>query len=752
MNHSGLVDLVHITNPEDIGSGLPPSTSEDAGKVLKVDAQGTPGWGEDAMATVDQNYDSTSTHAQSGIAVAQALSDVKEVPAVGSSDDGKVLKATYSGGTGSYSWETETGATYTAGDAVSITDNEISVNYDTNTLDVVGQTVTENVTQQSSSGLFALPSSVAALLSQQTNTQVTVHIPANMLRDVNFDYSEEPSITFRFTLYATDSTSETNVSLFSTALSWENTVEYGLIDEQDIVFNLPANVANQWGQSLSSAVAFSICGQRTSRPLTDSPVELFGDLSTDPITFTFVDASAPQKLAVKNPLPASTSADSTKVLTVNAQGTPAWANTQLPEEKSLASTNNTISITEGATTVSIDVTNPLPSSTSADEDKVLTVNAQGAAEWATAQSGPTYTAGVGVDITAGVVSADIDGVTIKQASTTTSTSINGSGSGNYASNGGYIVDPGQDIVSKLYLLINNGGSATIHIPGNTFYFTNNMSSNQVVLSFTSYYHDTSEQRNLSGYATALSTATYDPITGRTWVDEQDVVLEGPADFNPNGNWINASAVMSRGVAGIGISYKNINYVSTQWAYASDYGTAGHLLQYVETATSNKIAVANPLPASTSADENKVLTVNAQGAAEWATSQGGGGSSDVFIVEDSTTQGDVYTAYTSGKVLFYKASSGEMYYMSSNQFSTSYQLYLFGAYVGGYGSRATVVHFDAYINLANGAPVAPTAPFSSALGNIETIQTPPPLPTYSTTTDVGKVLQVTANGIAWVSLT
>ena len=35
------------------------------------------------------------------------LTSADEVPAVGSSDDGKVLKATYSGGTGSYAWATE---------------------------------------------------------------------------------------------------------------------------------------------------------------------------------------------------------------------------------------------------------------------------------------------------------------------------------------------------------------------------------------------------------------------------------------------------------------------------------------------------------------------------------------------------------------------------------------------------------------------------------------------------------------------
>ena len=280
-----------------------------------------------AAVTVDQTYNASSTNPQSGTAVAGALASlsVDEVPAVTSSDDGKVLKATYSGGTGSYSWENETGTTYTAGEAIDITNNEISVDYDTNTLDAVGQTVTENVTQQSSSGLFLLPSSVAALLSQQTNTQVTVHIPANTLRDVNFDYSEEPSVTFRFTLYATDSVSETDVSLFSTPLSWENyNWEYGLIEEQDIVFNLPANVSNQWSQSLSSAVAFSICGQKYSVPATDSPVELFGNLSTNPITFTFVDASA-TRLAVKNPLPASTSADADKILKVDANGVPEWS-------------------------------------------------------------------------------------------------------------------------------------------------------------------------------------------------------------------------------------------------------------------------------------------------------------------------------------------------------------------------------------------------------------------------------------------
>lgn len=56
---------------------------------------------------VDQTYNATSENAQSGKAVAQALSGTGQVPTVGPSDDGKVLKATYSGGAGSFAWASD---------------------------------------------------------------------------------------------------------------------------------------------------------------------------------------------------------------------------------------------------------------------------------------------------------------------------------------------------------------------------------------------------------------------------------------------------------------------------------------------------------------------------------------------------------------------------------------------------------------------------------------------------------------------
>lgn len=87
---------------------LPASTSSDEDKVLTVNSSGTPEWATPSTVTVDQSYNASSTNAQSGTAVAEALAtiSVDEVPDVTSGDDGKVLQASYSGGEGSYAWTT----------------------------------------------------------------------------------------------------------------------------------------------------------------------------------------------------------------------------------------------------------------------------------------------------------------------------------------------------------------------------------------------------------------------------------------------------------------------------------------------------------------------------------------------------------------------------------------------------------------------------------------------------------------------
>ena len=84
--------------------------------------------GKPSIPSVDQSYNASSSNAQSGTAVAQAIANipapsVEEVPTVTSSDDGKVLRASYSGGQGSYAWGTDIDTTYTAGNMIAIDPN-----------------------------------------------------------------------------------------------------------------------------------------------------------------------------------------------------------------------------------------------------------------------------------------------------------------------------------------------------------------------------------------------------------------------------------------------------------------------------------------------------------------------------------------------------------------------------------------------------------------------------------------------------
>jgi hypothetical protein len=95
------------------------------------------------------------------------------------------------------------------------------------------------------------------------------------------------------------------------------------------------------------------------------------------------DAVARAVAGASGEVPAVTENDNGKVLTaIYDEGGAAveWVSTQLPEEKSLESANNTISITEGTTTVSIDVANPIPAyDTTTDLGKVLQVTSDGLA-------------------------------------------------------------------------------------------------------------------------------------------------------------------------------------------------------------------------------------------------------------------------------------------------------------------------------------------------------------------------------------
>lgn len=115
-------------------------------------------------------------------------------------------------------------------------------------------------------------------------------------------------------------------------------------------------------------------------------------------SITLLDDNGKLKITVTNPLPASTSTDEGRVLTVNSSGSAEWAtpSTVTVDQTYNASSTNAQSGT--AVAGAIAGINQVPASTSADEDKVLTVNSSGTPEWATAQGGGGSGTTVGSDL------------------------------------------------------------------------------------------------------------------------------------------------------------------------------------------------------------------------------------------------------------------------------------------------------------------------------------------------------------------
>jgi len=88
------------------GEQLPPASPADEGKVLSVDENGNPEWRDvniPEIPVTDVEVDGVSVVNAQGVAEITMPTDL--VPEVTSSDNGKVLQATYEGGQGSFSWE-----------------------------------------------------------------------------------------------------------------------------------------------------------------------------------------------------------------------------------------------------------------------------------------------------------------------------------------------------------------------------------------------------------------------------------------------------------------------------------------------------------------------------------------------------------------------------------------------------------------------------------------------------------------------
>lgn len=322
MNHSGLVDLVQITNPEDLGSGLPSCTAEDAGKVLKVDNNGVPGWGEDAMATVDQTYDATSTHAQSGIAVAQAISNIPSV----------TVDQTYDAS----STNAQSGVAVAEGLATK--------------QDTISDLST--IRSGASAGATAVQPGDLATVATTGSYNDLSNKPSIPSAQVNSDWNASSGVA--------EILNKPNLATVATTGDYADLSNKPSIPAAQV--NSDWNSNSGVSQILNKPNLATVATSGSYNDLSDKP-SIPSQVTVDQ-TYSASSTNAQSGTAVAGAIatikqvPASTSSDSNKVLTVNSQGTPAWADTQLPEEKSLVEGTG-IDITEGADSVTISLDTPV---------------------------------------------------------------------------------------------------------------------------------------------------------------------------------------------------------------------------------------------------------------------------------------------------------------------------------------------------------------------------------------------------------
>lgn len=290
--------------------------------------------GKPTIPGVDQTYNSASTNAQSGTAVAQAIASIPS-------------------------------ASYTAGDGIDITSGEISVAYDQNTLDVAAISTTASISSVSAHMLnIALPSDAVSMISSlmTDGPSVTMTIPSDSLtffRDFGFD---------AFLVFSTQSVTDVNNSIILKApLAYSETEDGISLDGQTVT--LPVVDSTNWyiGSNVTTSsqfisVAFHFGTEDGSSVSLDHDgfASETGTLD-QPLTFTQLGAPL---LTVLDPIPTHSSGDSGKVLTVNSSGNAAWATPSVVPTAGnmLSTTNNVLNVTTTAGITDIQQVNALPAS------------------------------------------------------------------------------------------------------------------------------------------------------------------------------------------------------------------------------------------------------------------------------------------------------------------------------------------------------------------------------------------------------
>ena len=551
---------------------VPAPEAADAGKVLGVTNQeGGIGWVESQGGTVDQTYNASSTNAQSGTAVAQAIASIPS-------------------------------SSYTAGNGIEISNGKIAVRAGDNL--IFANTL---VTNKFYSPVRNYPEGSAqyvwSFIGQLNTTRIN-----QLQQGLTIKIKEYASLSmtgatggahFAICRKNSDNTPKLDgnvVLIAGEALSTDTSKPFYLFTETTRVANFswlsPKSVGHIYDigddadQYYLTIISYAADGSVSDAKFINGFANSPDDINTSEY---YTENPDVKELVALNQLPMATSYDTGKVLTVNSNGGPDW---QTPSSVTVDQTYNA-------------------SSTNAQSGTAV------AEAIAAVPVAPTYSEGDGIDITNNVISADVDGTTIGIDSTThkiKSLQTIPTKTSDLQNDSGFITS--SDVPAQVQANWNESDSSS------AAYIQNKPTIPPGVIVDQTY--NASSTNAQSGVAVASAVAGVNAVPASTSSDENKVLT-----VNSSGTpvWAASSVPASKPlVQGSGITITDGQNDVTISANADQNYSASSTNAQSGVAVASALAGVRQVPASTSADEDKVLTVNSSGTPVWAAAQGGGGGS------------------------------------------------------------------------------------------------------------------------------